>query len=71
MKNKDGSEYLGVRQQFVKLGVTRGDLISIEGVKAGEQVVSSGVFKLRNGAPVQVNNSVQPASSSKPKPANT
>lgn len=72
MKGEDGKEYLGVRQQFVKLGATRGDLVAItEGVKAGEQVVTSGVFKLRNGAAVQVNNTVQPGSSSDPKPANT
>ncbi len=72
MKDKDGNEFLGVRQQFVKLGATRGDLIAItEGVKAGEIVVSSGVFKLRNGVPVQINNVVQPTSSAAPKPANT
>jgi membrane fusion protein (multidrug efflux system) len=72
MKGEDGKEYLGVRQQFVKLGVTRGDLVAItDGVKPGEQVVTSGVFKLRNGAAVQVNNVVQPASSAHPKPANT
>lgn len=72
MKGHDGKEYLGVRQQIVKLGTTRGDLVAIEeGVKPGEQVVTAGVFKLRNGAPVQVNNTVQPASSSTPKPNNT
>jgi membrane fusion protein (multidrug efflux system) len=72
MKGKDGKEYLGVRQQIVKVGVTRGDLVAIEeGVKPGDQVVSSGVFKLRNGSAVQVNNIVQPTSSSTPKPANT
>lgn len=72
MKHPDGSEYLGVRQQFVKLGATRGDLIAIEdGVKPGEQVVTAGVFKLRNGAAVQVNNIVQPTSSPAPKPSNT
>lgn len=72
MKGKDGKEYLGVRQQIVKLGATRGDLIAItEGVKPGEQVVTAGVFKLRNGAAVQVNNAVVPASSATPKPANT
>ncbi|MFZ5495879.1 MAG: efflux RND transporter periplasmic adaptor subunit [Verrucomicrobiota bacterium] len=72
LKGQDGQEYLGVRQQFVKLGATRGDLVAItEGVKPGEQVVSSGVFKLRNGAPVQVNNIVQPSSSAHPTPANT
>jgi membrane fusion protein (multidrug efflux system) len=72
MKGEDGKEYLGVRQQFVKLGATRGDLVAVtEGVKAGEQVVTSGVFKLRNGAAVQVNNIVQPNDSANPRPANT
>jgi len=72
MKDKAGAEYLGVRQQFVKLGDTRGDLVAIvDGVKPGEQVVTSGVFKLHNAAPVQINNDAQPASSATPKPANT
>jgi membrane fusion protein, multidrug efflux system len=72
MKNAKGDEYLGVRQQPVKLGDTRGDLVAIEeGVKPGEQVVTSGVFKLRNAAPVQVNNIAQPSAQSAPKPANT
>lgn len=72
MKGSDGKKYLGVRQQIVKLGAARGDLVAIEtGVKPGEQVVTSGVFKLRNGAPVQVNNTAQPASSPTPKPGNT
>jgi len=72
MKDKDGKEYLGVRQQFVKLGAARGDLVAIaEGVKAGEQIVTSGVFKLRNGAAGQVNNVVQPTSNATPTPANT
>lgn len=72
MKGKDGKEYLGVRQQIVKLGTTRGDLVAVEsGLKPGEQVASAGVFKLRNGAPVQVNNTVQPSASPTPKPANT
>jgi membrane fusion protein (multidrug efflux system) len=72
MKDPEGKEYLGVRQQFVKLGDRRGDLVAItEGVKAGEQVVSAGVFKLRNGLAVQVNNTVQPTADPAPKPANT
>ena len=72
MKGQDGAEYLGVRQQFVKLGVARGDQISIlEGVKPGEEVATGGVFKLRNGLPVQVNNTVQPSNNPEPKPANT
>lgn len=71
MKGADGKEYLGARQQFVKLGATRGDLIAITGIEAGAQVVSAGVFKLRNGAPVQVNNTAQPTSNPAPQPANT
>jgi membrane fusion protein (multidrug efflux system) len=39
------------------------------GVKPGEEVVTSGVFKLRNGAAVLVNNTVQPANSPTPTPA--
>lgn len=72
IKDQEGREFLGVRQQFVKLGPARGDLVAItEGVKPGELVVTAGVFKLRNGIPVQVNNTVQPAASAAPKPANT
>ncbi len=72
VKGPDGAEYLGVRQQPVRLGSTRGDLVVItEGLKGGEQIVSSGIFKLRNGLAVQINNSVQPASSATPKPGNT
>ncbi len=72
MKGEDDKEYLGARQQFVKLGVTRGDMVEVvDGVKVGEQVVSSGVFKLRNGIAVQVNNSAQPTSSAAPTPDNT
>ena len=48
-----------MRQQFVKLGAARGDQVAIlSGLKPGEEVVTSGVFKLRNGAAVQVNNTV-------------
>jgi membrane fusion protein, multidrug efflux system len=72
MKHADGKEYLGVRQQFVKLGGTRGDQVAVTGgLKPGEQVVSAGVFKLRNGVAVQVNNVVQPTNNPTPTPANT
>ena len=72
MKGEDGQEFQGVRQQFVAIGATRGDLIAIaSGVKPGERVVTSGVFKLRNGMAVQVNNTVQPTSDPTPHPANT
>ena len=69
MKDPAGKPYRGVRQQFVKLGGARGDQVAIEsGVKPGDEVVTSGVFKLRNGAAVQINNSVRPANSAAPKP---
>ena len=69
MKGPNGETYRGVRQQFVKLGGARGDQIAVlSGVNAGEEVVTSGVFKLRNGAAVLVNNRVRPANSAKPRP---
>lgn len=69
MKSPDGKTYRGVRQQFVKLGGARGDQVAVlSGLKAGEEVVTSGVFKLRNGAAVQVNNKIQPANSPTPRP---
>jgi membrane fusion protein, multidrug efflux system len=72
IKGKDGKEFLGVRQQFVTLGDKRGDLVAVlDGVKAGETVVSAGVFKLRNGLPVVINNAAQPSDSANPHPANS
>ena len=69
LKGQNGQTYRGVRQQFVKLGGTRGDQIAIaSGVKPGEEIVTSGVFKLRNGAAVVVNNKVQPGNKRAPKP---
>ena len=69
LKGQNGQTYRGVRQQFVKLGGTRGDQIAIaSGVNPGEEIVTSGVFKLRNGAAVVVNNKVQPANKRAPKP---
>jgi membrane fusion protein (multidrug efflux system) len=69
MKGPDGQTYRGVRQQFVKLGGARGDQIAVvSGVKPGEEIVTSGVFKLRNGAAVQVNNKVRPANNPAPRP---
>ena len=69
MKNPQGQPYRGVRQQVVKLGAARGDQIAVlSGLKAGEEVVTSGAFKLRNGAAVQVNNKVQPGNSLSPAP---
>ncbi|MBV9479240.1 MAG: efflux RND transporter periplasmic adaptor subunit [Acidobacteria bacterium] len=69
LKDAKGNSYRGVRQQFVKLGGSRGDQVAIvSGLSPGEEIVSSGVFKLRNGAAVQVNNKVQPSNNPAPKP---
>ena len=69
LKGPDGKAYRGVRQQIVKLGAARGDQIAVlSGLKPGEEVVTSGVFKLRNGAAVQVNNKTQPGNNPAPKP---
>lgn len=66
---KSHKTYRGVRQQPVKLGGSRGDQVAVvSGLKPGEEVVTSGVFKLRPGAAVLVNNQIQPASSATPRP---
>jgi membrane fusion protein (multidrug efflux system) len=72
LEGQGGAKYEGVRQQFVKLGASRGDQVAVvSGVNPGESVVTSGVFKLRNGAAVRVNNSVQPGNDPAPKPEDT
>jgi membrane fusion protein (multidrug efflux system) len=69
MKGPDGKTYRGVRQQFVKIGRALGDQVAIlGGVKAGDEVATSGVFKLRPNAAVKVNNTVMPSDSTAPKP---
>jgi membrane fusion protein (multidrug efflux system) len=72
MKGEDGKPYRGVRQQLVKVGPSRGDQVAIvSGIKPGDEVVTSGLFKLRNGAAVQINNEVRPANSPAPTPGNS
>lgn len=72
LKDETGRTYKGVRQQFVKLGPARGDQIAVvSGVNAGDEVVTSGVFKLRNGAAIQINNTVKPGNNPAPKPGNS
>ena len=69
VKGPKGETYRGVRQQFVKLGGARGDQVAVvSGIKEGEEVVSSGAFKLRNGAAISVKNDVQPPNNPAPKP---
>lgn len=66
----DGAKQLVAEQRFVTTGAKRGDLVSIlKGIAAGDNVVTAGQMKLRNGAPVVINNSVVPSSSPTPQPA--
>jgi membrane fusion protein (multidrug efflux system) len=64
-----GEKKLVVRQQIVRLGARRGDFVAVvSGLKAGDTVVTSGVFRLRPGGSVMVNNSLAPAAELAPKP---
>jgi membrane fusion protein (multidrug efflux system) len=61
---------LVVDTQIVRTGRAHGDFVSVEaGLKAGDRVVQSGLFKLRKGAPVVENNALAPKPSEKPKPS--
>ena len=67
----DGTKYRGVTQQFVKLGPARGDQVAVvSGLEAGQEVVSSGAFKLRNAAAVRVSSEVPVANDPAPRPEN-
>ena len=66
---KTGNESQTIRQQFVRVGEARGDFVAInEGLKGGETIVSTGVFKLRNGMPVAINNDLAPKPQINPTP---
>ena len=68
----DGTHGKEVVQQFVKLGASRGDQVAVlTGVKPGDEVVTSGVFKLRSHSPVLINNSVKPGDDLNPNPPDT
>jgi membrane fusion protein (multidrug efflux system) len=67
----DGKQALVARQQFVRAGESRGDYVAIlDGVKPGEQLVSAGAFKLRNGSPIVVHNEVGAEPQLDPHPEN-
>lgn len=70
--NAEGKASKVVTQQFVKLGQNRGDQIRVlSGLAPGDEVVTSGVFKLRPGAEVNINNKVTPPSEQAPRPPNS
>jgi membrane fusion protein (multidrug efflux system) len=67
----NGTAQLTAQQVFVTLGDTRGDQVSVlTGVKQGDEVVTAGQIKLRNGSVVTINNSVQPTNDPNPNPPN-
>jgi membrane fusion protein (multidrug efflux system) len=68
-KDRKGGKTL--RQQFVRLGEKRGDFVEVaNGLKGGERIVTTGVFKLRNGQSVTVDNKLAPVFEQAPAPEN-
>ena len=69
--DKEGKGGLVLRQQFVRLGEKRGDFVAVtSGLKDGETVVSTGVFKLRNGQAAVIDNKLSPRFQQAPQPEN-
>jgi membrane fusion protein (multidrug efflux system) len=70
--NKSAQSGLVLRQRFVRLGAQRGDFVHVaDGLKAGEQVVTNGVFKLRTGMSVEIDNTLAPDAKLAPQPGNS
>jgi membrane fusion protein (multidrug efflux system) len=68
----DGSNKLVLRQQFVRVGMARGDFVDVlDGLEPGDRVVTSGVFKLRAGIEVVIDNTLAPKPELKPRPNNS
>ena len=71
-KDDKGESTKVLRQQFVILGEARGDFVDVtDGLKEGETVVTSGVFKLSPGAQVVIDNTLAPKPSLEPKPSDS
>ncbi len=69
---KSGKTQQVLRQQFVRIGIARGDFVQVvDGLKAGQNVVTSGVFKLRPGTAVVIDNKLAPEAQLAPKPKNS
>ncbi|MEX1366232.1 MAG: efflux RND transporter periplasmic adaptor subunit [Nannocystaceae bacterium] len=67
----EGEPVMVARQQFVRLGERRGDFVALlDGVEAGQPLVTAGAFKLRNNARVAVDNEQQPNAELRPQPGN-
>ncbi|MSU68219.1 MAG: efflux RND transporter periplasmic adaptor subunit [Opitutaceae bacterium] len=69
---KTGAAEKTIRQQFIRVGTARGDFVTVvAGLKPGEWVVTTGIFKLRPGMSVIVDNALAPKAELAPKPANS
>ena len=69
--NQEQNEGLKLRQQFVTLDGKRGDFVAVSnGLKEGEMIVSTGVFKLRNDQTAIVDNKLAPDFNTSPAPEN-
>ncbi|MBI5640436.1 MAG: efflux RND transporter periplasmic adaptor subunit [Nitrospirae bacterium] len=69
--DKEGKVGKVLRQQFVRIGEKRGDFVAVtSGLKEGETIVTTGVFKLRNGQAVVVDNKLAPDFQKAPRPEN-
>jgi membrane fusion protein, multidrug efflux system len=63
----DGKPQLIARQSFVTIGPTRGDQVAVlKGVNDGDEVVTAGQLKLRNGSPILIDNSITPSADAAP-----
>jgi membrane fusion protein, multidrug efflux system len=70
--DKTGKDALALRQQFIRTGETRGDFVAVtEGLKEGEEIVGAGVFKLRNGMNVAIDNKLAPKAEIAPTPGDS
>lgn len=67
--NSTAAAQTSLRQRFVRLGAERGDFVAVvDGLSPGDRVVSSGVFKLRSGMPVEIDNTLAPDAKLDPRP---
>jgi membrane fusion protein (multidrug efflux system) len=71
-QSTNGVTHAVVQQKLIRTGTSHGDFISVEaGLKAGDRVVTAGVFKLRSGMVVQENNDATPKAMESPNPPNS
>lgn len=66
---KDEKGKSTAQQTFVTTGPTRGDQIAVlKGINDGDEVVTSGQLKLKNGTPIDISSALQPSDAANPTP---